>query len=62
MVGTFRGGGDDGYDLLDFVDQSLTIFFDKMPTGFFVEVVDRSDEVVVSGSTDLIEEAIRHEI
>jgi hypothetical protein len=38
------------------------MFIDQMPAGFFVEVVNGSDEIVVGGITDPVKKMICHNV
>jgi hypothetical protein len=60
--GCFQRRRDDRYDLLDFFNNCFAVSIGKVPTGFFTEVIDRSDEVLVGSVADLAEDLICHNI
>jgi len=49
-------------DFLYFVDYGLAIFTRKVPAGFFIEVVNGSDEIVVGSVADQFECFIQHHV
>ena len=51
-----------GHGIPDFVDNSLAMFIDRLLAGFFVEIVNGSDEIVVGGVTDPVKEMICHNV
>lgn len=50
------------FNFLDFIDYNLAVFFGKVPVGFFVEVINGGDEVVVDGVTSPSEDGICHNV
>ena len=50
------------YDFLDFIDYNLAVLVGKVPAGFFVEVINGGDEVVVNNVTNPFEDSICHNV
>ena len=50
------------YDLLDFIDNGLTIFVGKVPTGFLIKVFGGIDEIMVGSVADSLKEVTCHKV